>query len=141
MAQKKDSKIYLYNQGDTCDSITGGWTVVKNAKFNDDSMTVSHADYGFRFTINKPVDLTNKLLCIQAQRTDNYESISYYLEINISSHAELKSGTRYIVIAGNNKDLTINKLSVKNGEFYVRIISYYGNYRIDKIWLEDKDAI
>lgn len=72
MAQKVNNRIYLYNEGDTCDSITGGWTAIKNAKLNEKNMTVSHADWGFRLTTNKPVDLTGKQLCIQAQRTDKY---------------------------------------------------------------------
>lgn len=142
MAQKTDSRIYLYNEGDTCDSITGGWTAIKNAALYEKSMVILHAgeDGGFRLTTNKPVDLTGKQLYMQVQRTDPYSNNSYYLAFDISTAAELKAATRYIVLSGSNKDLTVKKLSVKQGSYYIRIRSYFGVYRIDKIWLEDKDV-
>lgn len=136
-----ENRIYLYNQGDTCDSITGGWNVVKNAKLNDTSMTVSHAEWGFRLTTNKPVDLTGKQLCIQVQRTDKHTSASYYLAFDISDEAVLNSAARYYILKDSNKELTIKKLNVKQGRSYIRIVSYFGAYRIDKIWLEDKESV
>ena len=141
LSQKRNNRIYLYNQGDTCDSITGGWNVVKNAKLNDKSMTISHADWGFRLTTNKPVDLTGKQLCIQAQRTDEYSSALYYLAFDISTEDVLNSAARYYILKDSNKELTIKKLNVKQGRSYIRIVSYFGIYRIDKIWLEDKESV
>lgn len=141
MAQKKDSRIYLYNEGDTCDSITGGWTVIQSAKLNNKSMTIQHNAKSFRLTTNKPVDLTNKRLCIQAIETDTYSNNLYYLAFDLSEDTELTEKNKYIVIEKGQRDVLITKkFNVKQGSYYIRIFAYWGTYRIDKIWLEDKDV-
>ena len=135
------NRIYLYNQGDTCDSITGGWTAITKARFDADSMVIQHDKYGFRFTTNKPVSLENKLLCIQVQRIDKYTNTNYYLAFDISTSDDLVDSKRYTVINGGNKSLTVKKINMDSGEKYIRLVSYYGIYRIDKIWLEDKESV
>ena len=145
MARKTNKKIYLYNQGDTCDDITGGWTITQsnNTFLENNCIRFNYKTVStYSIRTNKLIDLTDKIICFELNKTDNRIGSNCKTFLDLSKEIDGDTKYRYTVItSAEGNDIVTKKMKVQSGEFYIRLAAYYQTCNVYKIWLEDKDVI
>jgi hypothetical protein len=137
---------YLYNQGDQCSSITGGW---KSALSGGISVDLSGAQIVFSVTsstkrdasvyTNNKIDVTNyKSLIVRmtaAKGASDYSGWKFQVGISSANTAYKPTFTTYT--QNNSSVLTDVKVDISGitGSYYVAIYSDVANGTIDKVWL------
>lgn len=140
-------QLWLYNSGNECVDITGGWGAVRlKVTRNEDSINIiptAHytSNAGLLYTNNK-IDLTNiKTLYINAF---NNSDIDAYLPLQVAPTQESLSGVIASVNVPKRQTATVSvDVTDITGEYYVRISTMWnpdsgdkGNGTIYKIWGE-----
>lgn len=141
------SVMYLYNKGDKCSAITGGWTGVggggitisfDSTKMNIDVTNTSGRDGGI--CTNSPVNLTNystlKAIVTNYTASSDYSAHALYLGINSSSQVG-KSVPSFSKSTKISKNGTLSlDISTVSGNQYIAIYSDVAQCDITEIWLE-----
>ncbi len=151
----KENKVYLYNYGDKCNEVTGGWEIDRQS---NTAVDIDNYDY---------IDLNsyNDNYCAIAISTNNYLNISSYnklkMKVTVISNGYTGSGGGYIFgvnkskIALNNLysldlstefsqevgeeiiiEVDLNNISDKNQNYYVGIQEGRFHLKVHQIWLE-----
>lgn len=144
-------KLYLYNLGDECESVTGGWkqgTYYTNAEATKNDNNLYLHSYRAIFMTNNKINLTNyeKLkmhIANCTSRNDNKASHSLMIGDNNSiSNGAPSDWSDWIKSEDNSSGeliMTLNISSV-NTPKYISILCDDANYSaymyVDKIWLE-----
>ena len=139
--------LWLYNSGDECEDITGGWGAVRlKVTRNEDSINIVPTEpytgnAGLLYT-NNLIDLTNiKNLHINAF---NNSDVDAYLPLEVAPTQETPSGVIAFVNVPKRQTATVSMdVTGITGEYYVRISTMWnpdsgdkGNGTIYKIWGE-----
>ena len=143
-----DTNVYLYNEGDECIALTGGWTkyqdsysiTVKNP--TDMSCTRgwvgSSIGYG-KFYLSTTVDLTDySKLIINASVGSVYNASGSYgllLQIGTSVQGEDTSKSYMASIVKAQQDFTLDISSI-SGVKYITIFYYGATGVVYNLWLE-----
>lgn len=140
-------QLWLYNSGNECVDITGGWGAVRlKVTRNEDSITIVPTEQyagnaGLLYT-NNLIDLTNiKNLHINAFNNSDVDS---YLPLQVAPTQESLSGVIAYVNVPKRQTATVSvDVTDITGEYYVRISTMWnpdsgdkGNGTIYKIWGE-----
>lgn len=140
-------QLWLYNSGDECVDVTGGWGSVRlKVTRNEDSINIVPTDRymanaGLLYTNNK-IDFTNiKTLYINAF---NNSDVDAYLPLQVAPTQESLSGVIASVNVPKRQTATVSvDVTDITGEYYVRISTMWnpdsgdkGNGTIYKIWGE-----
>ena len=141
----KDFYVFLYNKGDFCEIVTGGWesksgkisldtakapTITENA----DSVTISITGYGEGYyrPINK-IDLTN----VNKLVWDADVTVSYKVRLRVFASSLTTEAAELSYSSTTNK--TIHELDVSSlsGEYYVAICIATGNSGKSTVTMRD----
>lgn len=146
--------IYLYNNGDQCEDLTGGWTtgfvtgdaawIATDAELNTDNMFFNFTTYnvgGLR-TVNK-IDLTNysSLVFTYAQNSISYASNSARCLVDtVNSYSKvteitMPTGIAYVDVTDGELTNTLDVTGL-TGEYYITIISAARAIKITQIVIE-----
>ena len=144
-------KLYLYNLGNECESVTGGWkqgTYYTNAEATKNDNSLYLHSYRAIFMTNNKINLTNyKKLKMHitdcTSRNDNKASHSLMIGDNNSiSNGAPSDWSDWIKSEDNSSGeliMTLNISSVNTSK-YISILCDDANYSaymyVDKIWLE-----
>lgn len=144
-------KLYLYNLGNECESVTGGWkqgTYYTNAEATKNDNSLYLHSYRAIFMTNNKINLTNyeklKMHIIDCtSRNDNKASHSLMIGDNNSiSNGAPSDWSDWIKSEDNSSGeliMTLNISSVNTSK-YISILCDDANYSaymyVDKIWLE-----
>ena len=142
-------KLYLYNLGDECESITGGW--FKNyygngssgtAQKNDRSMTVRGANNSngaeCGVMTKNSIDFSKyMLLNVEVNNLTDVTIGSIVIELRSSKEVPL-NGTRYLNTIVKSNGVAVIDISSINNICYIDLVGYYSSRGGDiyKVWLE-----
>lgn len=142
-------RLYLYNLGDECKSVTGGW--FKNyygngssgtAQKNDRSMTVRGANNSngaeCGVMTKNSIDFSKyTLLNVEVNNLTNTTIGSIVVELRSSKEIPL-NGTRYLNNIIKSNGITMIDISSTNNICYIDLLGYYNSRGGDiyKVWLE-----
>mgnify|MGYP004556911787 FL=1 len=137
-----DKVQYLYRNGDTCDTITGGYTTGATTgatlKYNADNIEISSNNYTYVFAVtNNAIDFSKyKKLYVKIttntksysvrlgkNKNDTGETIKYYFEGNQTGNGILE--TMNIEELNESRYIKLGKHNGENGT-----VNYY------EVWLE-----
>lgn len=116
------NRIYLFKNGNTCDSNSGGW-IVENAWINDNYIYMP-------FSNNPSVSTNNEIkigtLYVDIERTSQFDG-EYAFKIYMND--------RYIYEKYLEKGRQVLKIDVNNIGI-LKIVSYFFDVKIYNIWIE-----
>ena len=127
--------LYLYNYGDTCDSITGGWTGLSIA--DDGGGQWGYG--GIMYTNGKvPISQYSKLVILY-KWIDSGGSSGASVAITVNS-GQQTSGTKYASFDFNKTTGTLHTATINiaslTADAYIRGASYYGTGRIYQVYMQ-----
>lgn len=136
-------ELVLYNDGDQCESVTGGWKTVGNQPgsivFNSDHIYWSHAEGS---NVDSAV-VTNNLIDFSGYTKlrfeVSYSGITYWCRCGYSPNQLYDNFTAYVQLSGTNTEKTIKDVTLQNeGEMYPKVFFGAGvtYLRVYKVWLE-----
>lgn len=128
--QFSTARLFLYNKGDKCEAITGGWGTsgyshrsysLRNPTFNSTSVTIASnnaTNAGAAGTLNA-VDLTD----IKSIKI-NFTAVSHYAYVYISNTKANPDSNAAAEVSANSKgEYSLNVSSLK-GKYYIFIITF-----------------
>lgn len=136
-------ELVLYNYGDQCESVTGGWKTVGNQPgsivFNSDHIYWSHVEGS---NVDSAV-VTNNLIDFSGYTKlrfeVSYSGITYWCRCGYSPNQLYDNFTAYVQLSGTNTEKTIKDVTLQNeGEMYPKVFFGAGvtYLRVYKVWLE-----
>lgn len=143
--------LYLYNKGDQCTAVTGGWNRYSSysavVDFNSDHISMDEGDNGYHVsqvqTVNKiPFSGFTKVKC-ECVNGGGQVLNNFYLAIYSSRGSGYQdsgwdNGTEVAEIASNTKGsvtITLDVSKYASGSYYVGVESETV-LQVNKIWLE-----
>ena len=151
-----DNKVYLYNQGNECTNVTGGWNNYKiggscqitkaNDKLEFSMKNYNSGDGGGHsasiFTASK-IDLSD-YSSVKLVGSDfvgkTSGSPNCQLNLWLKKRDDAGGYFKYVqfVKVGNQDtfELTYDLSDITTKQLYIGISAYYASFNIDKIWLE-----
>ena len=141
--------MYLYNAGNKCEDITGGWTEVKGShgyvtwnstSFNITYTNVSPGRYAHIYTKNK-INVSNyKTLTVEvtSNTSDNAVYAGLCQSVYTGSDAVTSHFAAYKSISNssNPQVVTIDISGLTEGSYYFEFTAFYGNVTVSKIYLD-----
>ena len=135
--------LVLYNDGDQCESVTGGWETVGNQPgsiiFNSDHIYWSHAEgsnVDSAVVTKNPIDFSGYT---KLRFEVSYSGITYWCRCGYSPNQLYDNLTAYVQLSGTNTEKTIKDVTLQNeGEMYPKVFFGAGvtYLRVYKVWLE-----
>lgn len=138
---------YLYNRGDECDSVTGGWTFTQGRSSNPLGTYVKNAD-SIELTVTETQSSTQAVTANTVNLTD-YSKIHINVLSSNVGYLYLKCGTTQIMANGEEKTDTLTAgthsldISSLSGSYYIAVEAFSnkeaakaGSATFDRIWLE-----
>ena len=136
-------ELVLYNYGDQCDSVTGGWKTVGNQPgsivFNSDHIYWSHAEgsnVDSAVVTNNQIDFSGYT---KLRFEVSYSGITYWCRCGYSPNQLYDNFTAYVQLSGTNTKKTIKDVTLQNkGKMYTKVFFGAGvtYLRVYKVWLE-----
>ena len=151
-----DNKVYLYNQGNECTNVTGGWNNYKiggscqitkaNDKLEFSMKNYNSGDgsghFASIFTVNKidlsdysSVKLVGSDFVGKTSGTPNCQ-----LQLWLEKRDDAGGYFKYVqfVKVGNQDsfELTYDLSGITRKQLYIGISAYYASFNVDKVWLE-----
>lgn len=136
----KDWRVYLYNEGDLCADLTGGWT---NASVKDGYLQTLHNASGSStaYTLNAVPGNKYTKLSAECILTSNQGSGNGTFTIRVASAKT--GGTDYASKITKTSSVTIGEkvrvdvdLSAVTNDGYIRLSCYYATVEWHRIWFE-----
>ena len=156
----KNKRLYLYNEGDECTDVTGGWVgyAAKSSSWSGGTPTVPSITRGaFSMTVNpsksntigqiktsNPIDVTGySKLCIEySGSTGSYSSVYFFLnKSNISDVDSSKGSAIFLLEKNDSVENGISEMNISDigSSEYIYINFTCGtsaNLELYKVWLE-----
>lgn len=144
---KRVKRLYLYNEGDECTSVTGGWI----SSYTMDNYTIVSATKGSTYletstdgTSNKKQLLgTNNIIDITPYATINAETIGtgQYADVRGSIVKDITASNRTFGYGFENTSKRVNTLDISSvsGSSYISYSANTvgnGNHKLFKLWLD-----
>lgn len=135
--------LMLYNYGDQCEFVTGGWKTVGNQPgsivFNSDHIYWSHAEGS---NVDSAV-VTNNLIDFSGYTKLRFEveysGITYWCRCGYSPNQVYDNLTAYVQLSGTNTEKIIKDVTLQDvGQMYPKVFFGAGvtYMRVYKVWLE-----
>lgn len=136
-------ELVLYNYGDQCESVTGGWKPVGNQPgsivFNSDHIYWSHAEgsnVDSAVVTNNPIDFSGYT---KLRFEVSYSGITYWCRCGYSPNQLYDNFTAYVQLSGTNTEKIIKDVTLQDaGQMYSKVFFGAGvtYMRVYKVWLE-----
>ena len=132
--QEWKPRVYLFNNGDDCFDVTGGWNSAEAGSYIDGNVLRSN---GGRLYTARKIDVTkyDKFVINCTEFWKTYDDPNYGAG-GVCGLSDSQSGNGYVAALGGRLGTLVADISNLTGEYYAKMHTYLAMFKVSEIYLE-----